>query len=196
MAESSTSRTVSGGVEGSIFSLKVIIRAAFYFSEFNPTWPRVRVSETDFRLVQLDHRPLEVEVDYILKHMLENESKSHDQERRRYPRVKATIPVELICAGKSPMRTATDEISLCGCYIEMMFTIEVGTKLELVFSLNQERVGAMGLVVTKHPQVGNGIDFIDMEPKNRLRLGEYIAERERETTATEATNLEHTTGSK
>jgi hypothetical protein len=77
------------------------------------------------------------------------------------------------------MRTATDEISLCGCYIEMMFTIDVGTKLGLVFSLNQESVGSKGMVVTKHLQVGNGIDFIDMEPKSRLRLGEYIAERER-----------------
>jgi len=37
MAESSTAGTVSGGVEGSIFSLKVIIRAEFCFSEFNPT---------------------------------------------------------------------------------------------------------------------------------------------------------------
>ena len=125
-----------------------------------------------------------------------NESKSHDQERRRYPRVRATIPVELICAGKSPMRTATDEISLCGCYIEMMFTIDVGTKLGLVFSRNEERVGAKGMVVTKHPQVGNGIDFINMEPESRLRLGEYIAERERETTPTDATNLNHTSGSR
>jgi c-di-GMP-binding flagellar brake protein YcgR len=114
-----------------------------------------------------------------------DELESHDSERRRYPRVKATIPVELICAGKSPMRTATAEISLCGCYIEMMFTIDVGTKLGLVFSLNQERVGATGLVVTKHPQVGNGIDFIAMEPESRLRLGEYIAEPEREAEPTE-----------
>jgi len=119
--------------------------------------------------------------------MLEmNESKSHDQERRRYPRVKATIPVELICAGKSPMRTATNEISLCGCYIEAMFTMDVGTKLGLVFSLNHERVGAKGLVVTKHPQVGNGIDFVEMAPEDRLKLSEYISERERETTPTEA----------
>ena len=118
--------------------------------------------------------------------MLEiNESKSHDQERRRYPRVKATIPVELICTGKSPMRTATDEISLCGCYIEMMFTIDVGTKLGVVFSLNQERVGAKGLVVTKHPQVGNGIEFIEMSPEGRLKLSEYISERERETSQAE-----------
>jgi c-di-GMP-binding flagellar brake protein YcgR len=135
----------------------------------------------------LDHRTLQIEVDYILKYMLEmNESKSHDQERRRYPRVKATIPVELICAGISPMRTATNEISLCGCYIEAMFTMDVGTKLGLVFSLNHERVGAKGLVVTKHPQVGNGIDFVEMAPEDRLKLSEYISERERETTPTEA----------
>jgi c-di-GMP-binding flagellar brake protein YcgR len=118
--------------------------------------------------------------------MLEMKSKSHDQERRRYPRVKATIPVELTCAGKSPMRTATDEISLCGCYIEMMFTIDVGTKLGVVFSLDEERVGAKGLVVTKHSQVGNGIDFIEMAAEGRLKLSEFISERERETKPTEA----------
>src|SRR6266567_1647857 len=108
------------------------------------------------------------------------EKKSHDPERRRYPRVKAKVPAELICSGKSQMRTATDEISLCGCYIETMFTMDVGTKLGLVFSLNQDRVGANGIVATKHPQVGNGIDFTEMEPESRLKLGEYIAERERE----------------
>jgi len=70
-----------------------------------------------------------------------DETKSHDPEHRRYPRVKAKIPVELSCLGKSQMRTATDEISLCGCYIETMFTMDVGTKLGLVFSLNQDRVG-------------------------------------------------------
>ena len=113
------------------------------------------------------------------------ESKSHDPERRRYPRVKAKIPVELICPGKSHMRTATDEISLCGCYIETMFTMDLGTKLGLVFSLNQERVGANGIVVTKHPQVGNGIDFIGMSPEGRLKLSEYISEREREAEPTE-----------
>jgi c-di-GMP-binding flagellar brake protein YcgR len=114
-----------------------------------------------------------------------DESKSYDPERRRYPRVKAKIPVELTCSGKPPMRTSTDEISLCGCYIETMFTMDVGTKLGLVFSLSQERVGANGIVATKHPQVGNGIDFIDMAPEGRLKLSGYISERERETTPTE-----------
>jgi hypothetical protein len=78
------------------------------------------------------------------------------------------------------MRTATDEIRLCGCYIETIFTMDVGTKLALGFSLNQERVGANGIVVPKHPPFGNGIDFIDISPNGRLKLSEYISERERE----------------
>jgi hypothetical protein len=73
------------------------------------------------------------------------------------------------------MRTATDEISLCGCYIGTMFTMELGTKLTLVFSLNAEKIQAQGIVTTRFPQVGNGVDFIVMSPEGRSKLAEYIA---------------------
>ena len=56
-----------------------------------------------------------------------NAKAANDPERRTYPRIKTKLPVELRCAGKAQMRTATDEVSLCGCYIETMFTIEIGT---------------------------------------------------------------------
>ena len=99
---------------------------------------------------------------------------THDPERRRYPRIKAKIPVELRCAGAAPMRTATDEISICGCYIETMFTMEVGTKLDIVLSIHEAKLGAKGVVVTRYPQVGNGIDFVDIAPDDRIRLVQYI----------------------
>lgn len=101
---------------------------------------------------------------------------AHDPERRRYPRVKAKVPVELKCAEATPMRTGTDEISLSGCYIETMFTMEVGTRLSLALSLKDDVIRCMGMVATKYPQVGNGIDFIDMAPDDRLKLSAYIAE--------------------
>lgn len=103
---------------------------------------------------------------------------AHDPERRRYPRVKAKVPVELRCAGKAPMRTATDEISLSGCYIETMFTMEVGTRVSLALSIKDAVIRCMGVVATKYPQVGNGIDFIDMAPDDRLKLSTHIAEHE------------------
>ena len=99
----------------------------------------------------------------------------HDAERRRYPRINAKVPVELKCSGAASLRTATDEISLCGCYIESMFTMDVGTKLEIVFSLEGARIGAQAVVATKYPQVGNGFDFVEMSPEDRLRLSDFIS---------------------
>ena len=58
------------------------------------------------------------------------------------------------------MRTATDEISACGCYIETMFTIDVDTKIDLVFSVNGERIRIKAVVATKYPQVGNGLALL------------------------------------
>jgi hypothetical protein len=60
------------------------------------------------------------------------------------------------------MRTTTDEISLSGCYIETMFTMDVATKLIVTLSICGDTVHAEGVVVTKYPQVGNGIDFTQM----------------------------------
>jgi hypothetical protein len=73
------------------------------------------------------------------------------------------------------MRTSTDEISLCGCYIETMFTMDVGEK-SIGLSVEDDIIRCAGVVATKYPQVGNGIDFIDMAPDERLKLSAYIAE--------------------
>jgi c-di-GMP-binding flagellar brake protein YcgR len=100
----------------------------------------------------------------------------HEPDRRRYPRVKAEIPVELLPSGTTtPMRNVTDEISLSGCFVPSMFTMDVGTTLEIVLSLRQERIRASAVVATKFPNIGNGIDFIDMDPAERMKLHEYIA---------------------
>jgi c-di-GMP-binding flagellar brake protein YcgR len=104
----------------------------------------------------------------------------HHPERRRYPRIRAKVPIELICSGAAPMRTSTDEISVCGCYVETMFTMEVGTKLAIKLSFGGETLHASGAVVTKYPQVGNGIDFTQMHPNDSRKLGEFIAEHKEE----------------
>ena len=60
--------------------------------------------------------------------------------------------------------------------LKTMFTMEVGTKLALALSLKEEQINTRGVVTTKYPQVGNGIDFIDIAPQDRLKLGEFISE--------------------
>ena len=102
-------------------------------------------------------------------------------ERRRYPRVKAKIPVEIhLDQNTTASRTATDEVSLCGCYIETMFTLDIGAKVALAFSVNGEQLRTTAVVATRYPQVGNGFDFVDMKPEDRLKLNDFIVACERE----------------
>ena len=74
------------------------------------------------------------------------------------------------------MRTATDELSVSGCYIETMFTMDVGTQLVLVLTCGDVKINTNAVVATKYPQVGNGIDFIDMSPEDRLKLTEFLTQ--------------------
>ncbi|HEX6805167.1 MAG TPA: PilZ domain-containing protein [Terriglobales bacterium] len=98
----------------------------------------------------------------------------HDPERRRYPRIKVKISIELLRTGAPLTRTAIEDVSLCGCYMETMFTMEVGTTLNLILWLNEERLHAKGVVATKYPQVGNGIDFVEISREDRLKLAAFI----------------------
>lgn len=55
-----------------------------------------------------------------------------DHDRREHPRVKLRVPVELFVEGTdTPIRGATSDLSLGGCYIESMFPFPVGTNLEM-----------------------------------------------------------------
>jgi len=57
-----------------------------------------------------------------------------------------------------------------------MFMMEVGEKLSIALCVGDEMIRCTGVVATKYPQVGNGMDFVDMAPDDRLRLSKYLAE--------------------
>jgi hypothetical protein len=45
----------------------------------------------------------------------------------------------------------------------------------LVLWVADERIRTTAIVTTRYPQLGNGFDFIDMLPDDRLRLNSFIA---------------------
>jgi c-di-GMP-binding flagellar brake protein YcgR len=97
------------------------------------------------------------------------------KERRRHLRVKAGVEVELqLQKQATPFRVKTTDLSLGGCYVEMMFTLEVGTKVNLTLSLNDAKVSTEGIVVTRDLQVGNGIQFTGMDAEDRARLKRFL----------------------
>jgi hypothetical protein len=95
-------------------------------------------------------------------------------ERRKYPRVKARVPVEIYVDGSdTPLRSATLDLSVGGCYIETMFAFPKGTRLELKLAVADTLV-IEAEVATCDPQVGNGIVFRRMLPGDVEALRAFI----------------------
>jgi len=100
-------------------------------------------------------------------------------ERRRYPRIRIAIPVELQSStAPYPLRTTTVELSLCGFYIETMFTLRMGTELSVIFWADGQKLTAKGVVATHYPQVGNGIDIVEMSSTDRAALRDFCQKQE------------------
>lgn len=96
-------------------------------------------------------------------------------ERRRHPRVKAAVRVELRPQGSdSTLEVEAADVGLGGCYIPMIFTLEVGRRLDLVLALGHHRLAIRAVVVRRDPQRGNGIMFLDMAREDRIRLQHFL----------------------
>ena len=98
---------------------------------------------------------------------------SNPSERRRSERYK--------CQGSARFRTEEDvvhtygtltDVSLHGCYVEMMATSPVGTKVNMLLEVNSIRTAVHGVVRVSYPFLGMGIEFTDIEPETRQALHE------------------------
>lgn len=97
------------------------------------------------------------------------------EERRRSPRVAVALQVEFRLADTDvPLRSQTTDISMGGCYVEMPLTLEIGSKVDMMFWLADQKVNAKGVVVTCHPQFGNGIEFTSMPFEGLSKLRHYL----------------------
>jgi PilZ domain len=95
-------------------------------------------------------------------------------DRRKHPRVKVRVPVELRLEGSTaPIGAATADLSLGGCYIEMTFTLAKDTKLELTLQIDGTLLAA-ARVVTCDPNFGNGIEFEKMLPEDVEELRRFL----------------------
>ena len=102
-----------------------------------------------------------------------------EHDRREHDRVKIKVPIEIYVEGSdSPLRGATSDLGLGGCYTETIFPLPIGTNLELKLQLADTLV-LLGTVVTSDPQVGNGIRFSRMLPEDIEQLRAFLKEAEK-----------------
>jgi len=96
-------------------------------------------------------------------------------ERRRYPRYGVQVQIELRQEGSDvPLRLETTDLSRGGCYIQLMMTLPVATPVSATLWLGDSPVRVRGRVVTRHPQFGNGIMFIEFEGEGERILTRYL----------------------
>jgi|SRR5271165_4274373 len=101
-------------------------------------------------------------------------SENNSNNRRQYARVKVRVPVEIQTeADATPIRGATSDLSVGGCYIETLFPFAIGTNLDLQLSVETTILVAAS-VVTCDPQVGNGIKFVRMLAEDRKALEAFL----------------------
>ena len=97
-----------------------------------------------------------------------------EHQRREHPRVKVRVPVELnVEDSEFPIRGATADLSLGGCYIETMFPFAIGTTLELKLQVDGTLL-VLAKVVTCDRQVGNGMQFTKMLPEDVEELRAFL----------------------
>jgi c-di-GMP-binding flagellar brake protein YcgR len=94
---------------------------------------------------------------------------------RHYPRFKAALSIELRPKGATvPLRTQTADISMGGCYVEMVFTHEVSTIMDITLWVGDSKVVLQGEIVSKHPSFGNGLRFTRITKEGEEKLTQYL----------------------
>jgi hypothetical protein len=97
------------------------------------------------------------------------------RDRRQFPRFECTASVEISAENSvAPLRGKLADLSLGGCYAEMMIPLKVGAKLNLAIWLDAVKITTAGMVTSSHPGFGIGIKFIGMAGADRERLQEYL----------------------
>ena len=67
------------------------------------------------------------------------------------------------------------DISLGGCYLEIMSPLPVLTYINLALTLEEQRLQAKGQVVVSHPNFGMGVQYIELGPADRRMLESWLA---------------------
>jgi hypothetical protein len=95
--------------------------------------------------------------------------------RRRYPRHKIKLPLELRDERvKAPTRINATDVSGNGCYVETMLPLPIGTVLRVDFWLDSDHFNITAVVRTCDPGVGNGIEFTGMPADAKAKMQAYL----------------------
>jgi hypothetical protein len=92
----------------------------------------------------------------------------------RYPFFAQAEATEVVSATRLNARTS--DLSLTGCYLEMMNPSPVGTEVRISISYGSENLVVLGTVTYVLQNMGMGIAFKNVGPAEAAILGKWIAQ--------------------
>jgi c-di-GMP-binding flagellar brake protein YcgR len=96
-------------------------------------------------------------------------------DRRHFRRYSVNVQIDLRQEGSDvPLRMQTADLSRGGCYTQLMMTLPIGTYVNATLWLGDSAIRVRGRVVTRHPQFGNGIMFLEFQGKGEQVLARYL----------------------
>jgi hypothetical protein len=98
-----------------------------------------------------------------------------ESDRRRTPRYSFIASAELVDAN-SDVRIASrvSELSLHGCYLDMMNPFPVGTPVLVKILAGQDFFQSRAKIVYSQANLGAGLEFIDLEPQYAETLDRWL----------------------
>lgn len=105
---------------------------------------------------------------------------SWGQDRRRHPRMKCFVAVELKIGGSdTPVWGHLSNTSLGGCFVETVTPIEPGLDVEIGLWVASGKIWVKGIVLTgivtrSNPSFGVRVKFADLEATERENLREFL----------------------
>ena len=95
--------------------------------------------------------------------------------RRRFERHKIFFNMEMSDERvNTPIRVRATDISANGCYVETMLPLTAGTILRVEFWLDTQKMSTSGIVRTKDPGVGMGIEFTGLTPSAQDKFQTFL----------------------
>jgi hypothetical protein len=95
-------------------------------------------------------------------------------ERRRWPRVKCSISVELHAPGQSVIWGKASDIGQGGCFVEMAIPLSNDTRFDIALWLGESKLHLQGQVATVQLGFGNGVRFLGLTSEHQEHLRRFI----------------------
>ena len=97
------------------------------------------------------------------------------REKRRTPRYPFIAVAEITdAASDAPLNSQVAELSLNGCYIDMLNTLPVNTKVTVKIFADSECFEATASVIYSHEGLGMGLAFQDVSLKSGILLSRWL----------------------